>query len=88
MSDTVINYLGSHTLEQINNHVYGMLNHYKRIAVVVYLGYVSYQILKEDSKGSETDQNYFLFTFYKNKDFNEQWDDFMYKFEYWIETGE
>jgi len=81
----IINYLGNLTLRKIKDSTYLTLEHYKRAMVGIYTGILQYrQLGPNDKVMNMMDERSFVYVFYKDEDFDEQWEDFMDSFKEWL----
>jgi len=84
----IINYLGNLYLRDIRGNIDSLLRHYKRAMVGIYYGILlQYRQLGPNAQVmNEMDDKSFVYVFYKDEDFNEQWDDFIDSFREWLNT--
>jgi len=84
----VINYLGNLYLRDIRENIALWLRLYKKAIVSIYLGtIIQYRQLSEKTQVTDSfDKNSFIFVFYKDEDFNDQWDDFIDSLKEWLNT--
>ena len=84
----IINYLGNLYLRDIRESIALWLRHYKKAIVGIYDGtFIQYRQLSEKSQVTDSmDKDSFIFVFYKDEDFNDQWDDFIDSLKEWLNT--
>jgi len=84
----VINFLGNLYLRDIRENIRSWLRRYKRAIVGIYYGDIlQYRQLSAKARVFDSmEKDSFVYVFYKDEDFNDQWDDFIDYLKEWLNT--